>query len=256
MIGEVAARPPCSNTGPPPRGGPINLRGGSAPRVARLRRTGRPARRLHPDGSRTLSPCEHPQSLYWFGMHGTVAENWAVLRQRTLICVGARFDDRITGKVDKFAGPDAKIIHTRYRPLRSIHKTNTRVDTPHSTRTSKYALKAPDRSSCNVDTASRSPTSPNWFETIKTAGKPSSPSPTTKANTSPSREAPGRSTLRGNQRDDAIITHRRRTRTKSARLSSSSSARPRTYISSVGLGTNWPLWLFPAHRCEKSHFPN
>jgi acetolactate synthase-1/2/3 large subunit len=55
-------------------------------------------------------PADHPQSLYWFGMHGTVAGNWAVCESDLLICAGARFDDRITGAVAKFA-PDAKIIH-------------------------------------------------------------------------------------------------------------------------------------------------
>lgn len=53
---------------------------------------------------------EHPLSLYWFGMHGTVAGNWAVCDSDLLICAGARFDDRITGLVSKFA-PNAEIVH-------------------------------------------------------------------------------------------------------------------------------------------------
>ncbi len=53
---------------------------------------------------------EHPLSLYWFGMHGTVAGNWAVCDSDLLICTGARFDDRITGLVSKFA-PNAEIVH-------------------------------------------------------------------------------------------------------------------------------------------------
>ncbi len=52
----------------------------------------------------------HEQGLYWFGMHGTVAGNWAVCDSDILIALGARFDDRITGAVAKFA-PHAKIIH-------------------------------------------------------------------------------------------------------------------------------------------------
>ncbi|WOO39284.1 biosynthetic-type acetolactate synthase large subunit [Rubellicoccus peritrichatus] len=55
-------------------------------------------------------PPDDPQSLYWFGMHGTVAGNWAVCDSDLLICLGARFDDRITGTVSKFA-PDAEIVH-------------------------------------------------------------------------------------------------------------------------------------------------
>lgn len=80
---------------------------------------------------------EHPQSLYWFGMHGTVAGNWAVCDSDLLICTGARFDDRITGKVDKFA-PDAEIVHIDIDV--SEHNKNKRVKHPiHSD--VKYALK-------------------------------------------------------------------------------------------------------------------
>lgn len=79
---------------------------------------------------------EHPQSLYWFGMHGTVAGNWAVCDSDLLICTGARFDDRITGKVDKFA-PDAEIVHIDIDV--SEHNKNKRVQHPiHSD--VKYAL--------------------------------------------------------------------------------------------------------------------
>lgn len=70
---------------------------------------------------------EHPLSLYWFGMHGTVAGNWAVCDSDLLICAGARFDDRITGKVDVFA-PDAKIVHIDIDV--SEHNKNKRVQLP------------------------------------------------------------------------------------------------------------------------------
>ncbi|TVP75927.1 MAG: biosynthetic-type acetolactate synthase large subunit [Puniceicoccaceae bacterium] len=79
---------------------------------------------------------EHPQSLYWFGMHGTVAGNWAVCDSDVLICAGARFDDRITGVVSKFA-PDAEIVHIDIDA--SEHNKNKRVHHPiHSD--VKYAL--------------------------------------------------------------------------------------------------------------------
>ena len=79
---------------------------------------------------------QHPQSLYWFGMHGTVAGNWAVCDSDLLICAGARFDDRITGKVDMFA-PDAEIVHIDIDV--SEHNKNKRVQHPiHSD--VKYAL--------------------------------------------------------------------------------------------------------------------
>ncbi len=70
---------------------------------------------------------DHPLSLYWFGMHGTVAGNWAVCESDLLICAGARFDDRITGKVEKFA-PDAKIIH--FDLDRSEHHKNKKAHYP------------------------------------------------------------------------------------------------------------------------------
>jgi len=69
-------------------------------------------------------PANDRQSLYWFGMHGTVAGNWAVCESDVLICAGARFDDRITGKVDKFA-PKSTIVH--FDIDRSEHHKNKRA---------------------------------------------------------------------------------------------------------------------------------
>jgi acetolactate synthase I/II/III large subunit len=66
-----------------------------------------------------------PLSLNWFGMHGTVAGNWAVYESDLLICAGARFDDRITGDVTKFA-PNSKIVH--FDLDRSEHNKNKRVE--------------------------------------------------------------------------------------------------------------------------------
>lgn len=51
-----------------------------------------------------------PYNLGMLGMHGSIAANIAIEECDLLICVGARFDDRATGKVDHFA-PNAKIIH-------------------------------------------------------------------------------------------------------------------------------------------------
>lgn len=70
-------------------------------------------------------PADDPKSLSWFGMHGCVAGNWAVYESDLLICAGARFDDRITGEVSKFA-PDSKIVHIDLD--RSEHNKNKRVD--------------------------------------------------------------------------------------------------------------------------------
>ncbi len=72
-------------------------------------------------------PEEHPLSLRMLGMHGTYYANMAVYHSDLLIAVGARFDDRVTGKIDEFA-PEAKIIHIDIDPA-SISKT-IQVDVP------------------------------------------------------------------------------------------------------------------------------
>ncbi len=67
------------------------------------------------------------ESLDMLGMHGSAYANYAVQECDLLIAVGARFDDRITGKVKAFA-PKAKIIHIDIDPT-SISK-NVHVDIP------------------------------------------------------------------------------------------------------------------------------
>ena len=68
-----------------------------------------------------------PESLDMLGMHGSVYANYAVQECDLLIAVGARFDDRVTGKLTTFA-PNAKIIHIDIDPS-SISK-NVQVDIP------------------------------------------------------------------------------------------------------------------------------
>lgn len=60
-------------------------------------------------------PSDHPLYLGMLGMHGTVCANYAVTNSDLLIAVGARFDDRVVGKVEEFA-PKAKIIHIDIDP--------------------------------------------------------------------------------------------------------------------------------------------
>nr|WP_231887750.1 biosynthetic-type acetolactate synthase large subunit [Thermodesulfatator autotrophicus] len=72
-------------------------------------------------------PGTHEYSLGMLGMHGTYYANMAVANSDLIIAVGARFDDRVTGKVDAFA-PMAKIVHIDIDPT-SIQK-NVRVDIP------------------------------------------------------------------------------------------------------------------------------
>ncbi|MFQ5963142.1 MAG: biosynthetic-type acetolactate synthase large subunit [Candidatus Scalinduaceae bacterium] len=72
-------------------------------------------------------PEDRELSLGMLGMHGTAYANFAVHESDLLIAIGARFDDRITGKIDEFA-PHARIIHIDIDPT-SISK-NIRVDIP------------------------------------------------------------------------------------------------------------------------------
>jgi len=72
-------------------------------------------------------PENDPLSLGLLGMHGTYYANMAVSHCDVLIAIGARFDDRVTGKIASFA-PHAKIVHVDVDPT-SIKK-NVRVDLP------------------------------------------------------------------------------------------------------------------------------
>ncbi|MFL6041407.1 MAG: biosynthetic-type acetolactate synthase large subunit [Gaiellales bacterium] len=60
-------------------------------------------------------PDSHPLCIGLPGMHGSKAANWAMNRCDLLIACGARFDDRVTGKLDAFA-PGAKVIHMDVDP--------------------------------------------------------------------------------------------------------------------------------------------
>jgi len=55
-------------------------------------------------------PETHPMSLKWLGMHGTVYANNAVNEADLLLAIGVRFDDRVTGKVEKFC-EHGTIVH-------------------------------------------------------------------------------------------------------------------------------------------------
>jgi len=72
-------------------------------------------------------PANDPNSLGMLGMHGAYCANMAMTNSDLIIAIGARFDDRVTGKLGTFA-PHAKIIHIDVDPT-SIKK-NVRVDLP------------------------------------------------------------------------------------------------------------------------------
>ncbi|HYR02812.1 MAG TPA: thiamine pyrophosphate-dependent enzyme, partial [Syntrophobacteria bacterium] len=108
-------------------------------------------------------PAPHELWLGMLGMHGTFRANMAVAHSDLLIAIGARFDDRVTGKIAEFA-PEAKIIHVDIDPT-SISK-NVLVDIP-IVGDSKDALKkllhlAEEHPSKNLETA-RKP----WLDQIE-----------------------------------------------------------------------------------------
>ena len=72
-------------------------------------------------------PDSHPLSLQMPGMHGSKYANWSINRCDLLITIGARFDDRVTGKLDAFA-PGARVIHCDIDPA-EISK-NRHADIP------------------------------------------------------------------------------------------------------------------------------
>ena len=72
-------------------------------------------------------PMSDKRFLGMLGMHGTYEANMAMHETDCLIAIGARFDDRVTGKIESFC-PHAKIVHVDVDPA-SISKT-VRVDVP------------------------------------------------------------------------------------------------------------------------------
>ena len=72
-------------------------------------------------------PASDPQWLGLLGMHGTYEANNAMHDCDVMICLGARFDDRVTGRIDAFS-PNSKKIHLDIDPSQ-INK-NVRVDLP------------------------------------------------------------------------------------------------------------------------------
>lgn len=105
-------------------GGVVNA--GASPEILEL------AERLNLPVTPTLMalgsfPPGHPQSLGMLGMHGTYTANIAMAEAELIINIGARFDDRVTGRVDLFA-KKAKKIHVDVDPS-SVNKS-VKVDLP------------------------------------------------------------------------------------------------------------------------------
>ncbi len=72
-------------------------------------------------------PADHADWLGMLGMHGTYEANWAMNQADLMVCIGARFDDRVTGRLDAFA-PHSTKIHIDIDRA-SINKT-VAVDLP------------------------------------------------------------------------------------------------------------------------------
>ncbi len=77
--------------------------------------------------ARGAFPDSHPQHLGMPGMHGTVAAVGALQKSDLIVALGARFDDRVTGKLSTFA-PDATVVHADIDPA-EISKNRT-ADVP------------------------------------------------------------------------------------------------------------------------------
>ena len=170
---------------------------------------------------------DHPQSCYWYGMHGTVAGNWAVCESDLLICAGARFDDRITGKVDKYA-QEAYVIH--FDLDKSEHNKNVHAHFPIRSDI-KYALKR--MSELIKERKLDKPDLKSWMDTI-TGWKEKYPFKYEKGKHISSQEAV--EALYEVSKGEAIIT----TGVGQHQMWAAQYYRykePRTYISSLGLGT-------------------
>ena len=71
-------------------------------------------------------PATHELSLGMLGMHGTAYANHAIMESDLIIAVGARFDDRVTGRLDAFA-PYAKVIHIDVDPSSISKNVNVHI---------------------------------------------------------------------------------------------------------------------------------
>ena len=108
-------------------------------------------------------PGNDPLWLGMLGMHGTYAANMAVNNADVLLSVGARFDDRVTGKVNTFA-PRAKIIHIDIDPT-SIRK-NVNVHIP-IVSDCLNALKTLDEEMGEIESVQWEEKHGDWVKTVK-----------------------------------------------------------------------------------------
>jgi acetolactate synthase-1/2/3 large subunit len=106
-------------------GGGVIKAGASAELLALAELTGMPV--ITTLMARGGFPSSHPQNVGMPGMHGSVAAVGALQKADLLVALGARFDDRVTGRLDSFA-PGAAVVHADIDPA-EISK-NRRADVP------------------------------------------------------------------------------------------------------------------------------
>ena len=109
-------------------------------------------------------PASDSLRLGMLGMHGSYGTNTAVCNTDCLIAVGARFDDRVTGKISEFAPKAETIIHIDIDPS-SISK-NVKVDIPIVGDIKSVLTDMLTRSKAARVSASAVPTGPKWHQQI------------------------------------------------------------------------------------------
>ena len=109
-------------------------------------------------------PDSHPLSVQMPGMHGSKYANWTIHRSDLLITVGARFDDRVTGKLDAFA-PGAKIIHFDIDPAEISKNRFADVSLVGELRTTIPALR--DAVIARKDNAARIEVQGEWLRDVQ-----------------------------------------------------------------------------------------
>ena len=109
-------------------------------------------------------PDSHPLSVQMPGMHGSKYANWTIHRSDLLITVGARFDDRVTGKLDAFA-PGAKIIHFDIDPAEVSKNRLADVSLVGDLRTTLPALR--DAVIVRKDNAARVEAQGEWLRDVQ-----------------------------------------------------------------------------------------
>jgi len=109
-------------------------------------------------------PDSHPLSVQMPGMHGSKYANWTIHRSDLLITVGARFDDRVTGKLDAFA-PGAKIIHFDIDPAEVSKNRHADVALVGELRTTLPALR--NAVTARADNAARAEHQSEWLRDVQ-----------------------------------------------------------------------------------------